>query len=171
MFLAGYMEPFAEFYYGLYMLKSRINQAKDSWVKGCRIWPQIMVIKPNFEQNIKASDEFICLVIGNHYIVMICGQIQQGAVGLGSETFFRVGSGPWNMGLQTKLLGIAQANFNKECVAVLTVFYKENGAVSCVGSDFLSAWVLYLARTWPIVVRFAQNKNLSGINPGNIIDF
>ena len=32
---------------------------------------------------------------------------------------------------------------NKECVAVLTVLYKKNGAVICVGSDFISDWVLY----------------------------
>ena len=36
----------------------------------------------------------------------------------------------------------------KECVAVLTMLYKKNGAVSCVGSGFLSDWALYLARTW-----------------------
>ena len=28
----------------------------------------------------------------------------------------------------------------KECVAVLTVLYNNNGAVSCVESDFLSDW-------------------------------
>ncbi len=31
----------------------------------------------------------------------------------------------------------------KECLAVLTMLYKENGAVSCVGSGFLSDWALY----------------------------
>ena len=34
---------------------------------------------------------------------------------------------------------------HKECVAVLTVLYKKNGAVSCVGSHFLSDWALYTA--------------------------
>ena len=31
---------------------------------------------------------------------------------------------------------------SKECVAVLTVLYKINGAVLCVGSDFLSENVI-----------------------------
>ena len=34
--------------------------------------------------------------------------------------------------------------FSKECVAVLTMLYKENGAVSSDGSGFLSDWALYL---------------------------
>ena len=61
----------------------------------------------------------------------------------------------------------------KECVAVLTMLYKKNGAVSCVGSDFLSDWALYMANSQPIVVRFARNKkeNLSWLNPGNYINF
>ena len=32
--------------------------------------------------------------------------------------------------------------YEKECVAVLTTLYKKNGAVSCVGSGFLSDWPL-----------------------------
>ncbi len=40
----------------------------------------------------------------------------------------------------------------KECVAVLTMLYKKNGAVSHVASDFLSDWALYTANTRPIVV-------------------
>ncbi len=33
----------------------------------------------------------------------------------------------------------------QECVAVLTMLYKKNGAVTGVGSDFLSDWALHLA--------------------------
>ncbi len=49
------------------------------------------------------------------------------------------------------------------------MLYKKNGAVSGVGSDFLSDWALYTASPRPIVVRFARNKkeNLSWLNPGN----
>ncbi len=46
----------------------------------------------------------------------------------------------------------------KECVVVLTLLYKKNGAVSCVRSSFLSDWALHLARTWLVVTRFAQNE-------------
>ncbi len=35
---------------------------------------------------------------------------------------------------------------SKECVAVLTMLYKKNGAVTHVGSDFLFVWALHLAR-------------------------
>ena len=46
----------------------------------------------------------------------------------------------------------------KECVAVLTVLYKKNGAVSCVVSDFLSDLSLYTTNPQPIVVQFAGSK-------------
>ena len=36
----------------------------------------------------------------------------------------------------------------KECVAVLTMLYKKNSAISCVGSGFLSDWALYVARIY-----------------------
>ncbi len=51
----------------------------------------------------------------------------------------------------------------KECVAVLTVLYKKNGAVICVESDLFSDWALYMAHPPPVVIRFARNKkeNLS----------
>ena len=51
----------------------------------------------------------------------------------------------------------------KECVAALTVLYMINGAVSCVGSDFIPYWALYTAHPQPVVVRFARNEkeNLS----------
>ncbi len=29
------------------------------------------------------------------------------------------------------------------------MLYQKNGAVSCVGSDFLSDWALYTANPWP----------------------
>ncbi len=32
------------------------------------------------------------------------------------------------------------------------MLYKKNGAVTGVGSDFLSDWSLHLARTWQVVV-------------------
>ncbi len=35
----------------------------------------------------------------------------------------------------------------KECLAVLTVLYKKNGAASCGRSDFLSDWAFNHART------------------------
>ncbi len=43
------------------------------------------------------------------------------------------------------------------------MLYKKNGAVSCVGSDFISNWALYLARTWLVVVQFARNENYTWI--------
>ncbi len=49
-------------------------------------------------------------------------------------------------------------NMYKVCVAVLTMLYKKNDAVSCVGSGFFSDWALYLDRTWLVVTRFARNK-------------
>ena len=52
----------------------------------------------------------------------------------------------------------AYANLCKECVAVLTMLYKKNGAVTGVGSDFLSDWALHLARTWLVVTQFARNE-------------
>ena len=45
------------------------------------------------------------------------------------------------------------AQKKKECVAVLTVLYKKNGAVSCVGSHFLSDWALYTAHPRPVVIK------------------
>ncbi len=35
----------------------------------------------------------------------------------------------------------------KECVARMTCLYKNNGAVSCVGAEFLFIWSLYLPRS------------------------
>ncbi len=52
-------------------------------------------------------------------------------------------------------MGSGARKYDKECVAVLTMLYKENGAVSGVGSDFLSDWTLHLARTWLAVTQFA----------------
>ncbi len=43
-------------------------------------------------------------------------------------------------------------NMEEECVAVLTVLYKNNGAVSCVEYDFLSDLSLYTANPQSIVV-------------------
>ena len=43
----------------------------------------------------------------------------------------------------TNTTGHSAGKFSKECVAVLTMLYKKNGAVSGVGSDFLSDWTLY----------------------------
>ena len=48
----------------------------------------------------------------------------------------------------------------QECVAVWTMLYNKNAAVSCVGSDFLSDWALYLARTWLVETQFALNKKM-----------
>ncbi len=49
-------------------------------------------------------------------------------------------------------------NQHKEYVASLIGLYKNNGAVSCVGINFLLIWPLYLARTQLLVARFARNK-------------
>ena len=50
-------------------------------------------------------------------------------------------------------------NEGKESVALFIELYKNNVAVSCVGSDFLLYWVLYTNSTRLIVIQFAQNKN------------
>ena len=59
----------------------------------------------------------------------------------------------------------------KECVAVLTVLYKKNGALICVGSDIFSDWALYMAHPQPVVIQFArnENENLSWQNFSNYI--
>ena len=54
---------------------------------------------------------------------------------------------------------LAPQNDRQKCVAVLTMLYEKNGAVSCVGSDFISDWVLYLARTWLVLTQFVETKN------------
>ena len=46
----------------------------------------------------------------------------------------------------------------KEYVASLIGLYKNNGAVSCVGINFLILQSLYLARTQLVCDRFTQNK-------------
>ena len=46
----------------------------------------------------------------------------------------------------------------KECVASIIGPYKNNGAVSYVGVNFLLIWPLYLARTWLVFGQFTRNK-------------
>ena len=53
---------------------------------------------------------------------------------------------------------------HQECVAVLTMLYKKNGAVSCVGSAFLSDKALYTANPQPVVIQFARNKRNIQVN-------
>ena len=46
----------------------------------------------------------------------------------------------------------------KEYVAVLIGLYKKNGAVSCVGFDFVLYQALYTTNPRLVVIRFARNK-------------
>ncbi len=59
----------------------------------------------------------------------------------------------------------------KECVARMTCLYKNNGAVSYVGVDFLFIWSLYLPRTQLLEVGLTRNKKeyLSWLNCGKDI--
>ena len=72
------------------------------------------------------------------------------------------------------------ASFQQECVAVLSMLYKKNGAVTGVGSDFLFDWALHLATTWLVVTQgtvrlsggicpsFKLTSGCKWVNPGKI---
>ena len=46
----------------------------------------------------------------------------------------------------------------KKCVAVLTMLYKKSGAVSGVGSNFLSDWALYHAQNLQLACPTLRKK-------------